>query len=197
MVKNVFYGVLFSIYYVNAENDISYEKISGANLNIVVSKNEIHISDFFFKEKLIGFGEESFFLLKSEMISFRMVKDKDSYQFSITEPILAFTAFSVSIANQSLFEKNEPVFIVSNILNPTIEYYFFGKKFPISMAAGYYFDFFWFCTNPAVFFEPHLDLGTEFKLGIKWKITASVGYLVHDVYDLKGGWRFNLGLGVW
>lgn len=131
------------------------------------------------------------------MISFRMVKDKDSYQFSITEPILAFTAFSVSIANQSLFEKNEPVFIVSNILNPTIEYYFFGKKFPISMAAGYYFDFFWFCTNPAVFFEPHLDLGTEFKLGIKWKITASVGYLVHDVYDLKGGWRFNLGLGVW
>ena len=121
MVKNVFYGVLFSIYYVNAENDISYEKISGANLNIVVSKNEIHISDFFFKEKLIGFGEESFFLLKSEMISFRMVKDKDSYQFSITEPILAFTAFSVSIANQSLFEKNEPVFIVSNILNPTIE----------------------------------------------------------------------------
>ena len=181
----------------NAENDISYEKISGANLNIVVSKNEIHISDFFFKEKLIGFGEESFFLLKSEMISFRMVKDKDSYQFSITEPILAFTAFSVSIANQSLFEKIEPVFIVSNFLNPTIEYYFFGKKFPISMAVGYYFDFFWFCTNPAVFFEPHLDLGTEFKLGIKWKITASVGYLVHDVYDLKGGWRFNLGLGVW
>lgn len=48
-MKNVFYGVLFSIYYVNAENDISYEKISGANLNIVVSKNEIHISDFFSK----------------------------------------------------------------------------------------------------------------------------------------------------
>lgn len=55
---------LCSFYYVSAENEFSYEKISGANLNIVVSKNEIHISDFFFKEKLIGFGEESFFSIK-------------------------------------------------------------------------------------------------------------------------------------
>lgn len=195
MVKKIFLGVLCSFYYVSAENEFSYEKISGANFNIVISKNEIHLSDLFVKE--IDFGGESFFLLKSEMISFRVVNDKESYQFSITEPILAFIAFAVSIANQSVFDELEPLFIVTNMMNPTIEFYFLGKKFPLSMAVGYYFDFFWFCTNPAVFFEPHLDLGTEFKLGIKWKITASVGYLVHDVYDLKGGWRFNLGLGVW
>lgn len=72
----------------SAENEFSYEKISGANFNIVISKNEIHLSDLFVKE--IDFGGESFFLLKSEMISFRVVNDKESYQFSITEPILAF-----------------------------------------------------------------------------------------------------------
>lgn len=192
MVKKLFLGVLFSFCYVSAESDFSYEKRSGLNLNVVVSKKEFHLSDLFVKE--IDFGEESFFLLKSEMISFRVVKDKESYQFSITEPILAFTAFAISVANKSFYE---PLFIISNFLNPSIEFYFFGEKFPFSLAVGYYSDFFWFCTNAAFFFEPHLDLGAEFKLGAKWKITASVGYLMHDVYDLKRGARFNLGLGIW
>ena len=79
----------------------------------------------------------------------------------------------------------------------TVELHFpWLEHVPLSLSLGYHFDFFWFCKHPSFYFEPHFDLSAEFKRGLDFRISASVGYLVRDVYDLKRGARFHVGLGI-
>ena len=160
------------------------------NINVAVSKSEYHLYNYFIWDYATS---ENFKLsVKSEALSFRLVKDRDSYQFSMTEPIYALAA-SLGVLVSYHYWGLTVLYATTLLFNPSVELFPFSQYVPLSFSLGYHFDFFWFCKHPAFFFEPHADLNAEIKF---LRISASVGYLVSDVYDLKQGFRFHVGLGV-
>lgn len=180
---------------VHADLSLSTEDRSLANLNIEVSKDEYHLFDYFIWEPSISRPEKMKLFVKSEALSFRLVKDRKSYQFSMTEPIYAFVAFAGSLAYNQHYGY-APFYVITYLFNPSVELFPWPEHVPLSLSLGYHFDFFWFCKHPSFYFEPHFDLSAEFKLGLDFRISASVGFLVSDVYDLKRGARFHVGLGI-
>ena len=180
---------------VHAGPSLSSEDRSLANLNIEISKGEYHLFDYFIWQPSISRRGEMKLYVKSEALSFRLVKDRKSYQFSLTEPMYAFVAFVGSLKYNQHYGYS-PFYVVTYLFNPSVELFPWPEHVPLSLSLGYHFDFFWLCKHPSFFFEPHFDLSAEFNLGIDWRISASVGYLVSDVYDLKSGARFHVGLGL-
>lgn len=160
------------------------------NINAAISKGEYHIFDSFIWD--YATSENYKLSVKSEALSFRLVKDKDSYQFSITEPISAVVA-SLGVLVSYRYWGFTVLYATMLLFNPSVELFPFPQYVPLSLSLGYHFDYFWFCKHPALFFEPHVDLNAEIKF---LRLSASLGYLVSDVYDLKQGFRFHVGLGV-
>ena len=111
---------------VHADLSLSTEDRSLANLNIEVSKGEYHLFDYFIWEPSISRPEKMKLFVKSEALSFRLVKDRKSYQFSMTEPIYAFVAFAGSLAYNQHYGY-APFYVITYLFNPSVEL-FLGRN---------------------------------------------------------------------
>ena len=75
------------------------------------------------------------------------------------------------------------------LLNPTVEYYFWKGRVPVSVGAGYKTDWFIFSHGKKFYFRPHADLNVNLAI---LRVSASYAYVVTNTYDLKRGPRIYL-----
>lgn len=75
------------------------------------------------------------------------------------------------------------------LLNPTVEYYFWKGRVPVSVGAGYKTDWFIFSPGKKFYFRPHADLNVNLAI---LRVSASYAYVVTNTYDLKRGPRIYL-----
>jgi len=135
--------------------------------------------------------------LEAYMVSVHWVRDGHEYRFS--PYISIWNGFVWLLAFGAIGDDDAMAYAVnipSYLLNPSIEYYLWQKYIPVSVGAGYNADWFLFSPGREFYFKSHVDLNVMFKLGIWFKLTGSLAYLVTDTYDLKHGPQFEFRLGI-
>lgn len=106
------------------------------------------------------------------------------------------TLISAGFFLPELFTQSETLakiwYVVTGILNPTLEYDLWRGKMGASLSVGYKTDWFAFSSDHALYFKPHAEINIDVFI---FRISASYAYVVTDTYDIKRGSRFYLKTG--